>query len=33
MDILETAIESVCAKVKIFDEEIDYFDDSYEVVK
>ncbi len=33
MDILEAAIESVCAKVKIFDEEIDYFDDSYEVVK
>jgi len=31
MDILEDAIETVCAKVKNFDEEIDYFDENYEV--
>jgi diaminobutyrate-2-oxoglutarate transaminase len=31
MDILEDAIEIVCAKVKNFDEEIDYFDENYEV--
>ena len=31
MDILEDAIETVCAKVKNFDEEVDYFDENYEV--
>jgi len=31
MGILEDAIETVCAKVKNFDEEIDYFDENYEV--
>ena len=31
MDILENAIETVCAKVKNFDEEVDYFDENYEV--
>lgn len=31
MDILEDAIEIVCAKVKNFDEEVDYFDENYEV--
>jgi len=31
MDILEDAIETVCAKVKNFEEEVDYFDENYEV--
>jgi diaminobutyrate-2-oxoglutarate transaminase len=31
MDILEDAIETVCAKVINFDEEVDYFDENYEV--
>ena len=31
MDILEDAIETVCAKVKNFDEEVDFFDQNYEV--
>jgi diaminobutyrate-2-oxoglutarate transaminase len=31
MDILEDAIETVCAKVKNFDEEVDFFDENYEV--
>ena len=31
IDILEDAIETVCAKVKNFDEEVDYFDENYEV--
>lgn len=31
MDILEDAIETVCAKVKNFDEEVDYFNENYEV--
>ena len=33
MDILESAIETVCAKVENFDEEVNYFDDDYEVAK
>jgi len=33
MDILENAIETVCAKIKTFDEEVDYFDNDYEVIK
>jgi diaminobutyrate-2-oxoglutarate transaminase len=31
MDILENAIESVCEKINNFDEEVDYFDEHYEV--
>ena len=31
MDILEDAIETVCAKVKNFDEEVDFFHEDYEV--
>ena len=31
MDILEDAIEMICAKVKNFDEEVDFFDENYEV--
>ena len=31
MDILEDAIETVCAKVKNFDEEVDFFQEDYEV--
>jgi len=31
MDILENAIESVCEKINNFDEEVDYFDENYEV--
>jgi diaminobutyrate-2-oxoglutarate transaminase len=31
MDILEDAIETVCSKVKNFDEEVDYFHENYEV--
>ena len=31
MDILEDAIETVCAKVKNFDEEVDFFHENYEV--
>jgi diaminobutyrate-2-oxoglutarate transaminase len=31
MDILEDAIETVCAKVKNFDEEVNFFDENYEV--
>ena len=31
IDILEDAIETVCSKVKNFDEEVDYFDENYEV--
>lgn len=31
MDILEDAIETVCAKVKNFVEEVDFFDENYEV--
>ena len=33
MDILEDAIETVCAKVKNFDEEVDFFHEDYEVEK
>ena len=33
MDILEDAIETVCAKVKNFDEEVDFFHENYEVEK
>lgn len=33
MNILESAIETVCAKVENFDEEVNYFDDDYEVTK
>ena len=33
MDILENAIETVCAKIKTFDEEVNYFDNDYEVIK
>ena len=31
MDILEDAIETVCAKIKNFDEEVDFFHEDYEV--
>ena len=31
MDILEDALETVCAKVKNFDEEVDFFHEDYEV--